>query len=115
MYIRFSALIPVAALAAAAAAAPSELAVRQTSQCNTGSMHCCSTTTSANNPAIAGLLGLLGIAIGDLTSTVGVACSPITGTGLGSGSSCTQQPVCCNNVYQNGLINLGCSPININL
>ena len=45
MYFRFSTLLPVAALVAVAAAAPSELEARTgTSQCNTGSMECCTFT-----------------------------------------------------------------------
>ncbi|KAH0830203.1 hydrophobin 2 [Lanmaoa asiatica] len=116
MFIRFSALLPVAALAAVVAAAPSELEARTgSSQCNTGSMQCCATTTSASDPVAAALLGLLGIVVGDITATVGLNCSPITVIGLGSGSTCTQQPVCCTDVYQNGLINVGCSPLNLGL
>ncbi|KAH0830201.1 hydrophobin, partial [Lanmaoa asiatica] len=97
MFIRFSALLPVAALVAVAAAAPSELEARQTSQCNTGSMQCCATTTTASDPVASTLLGLLGIVLGDVTATIGLNCSPLTVIGLGSGSTCTQQPVCCTN------------------
>ncbi|KAH0830205.1 hydrophobin 2 [Lanmaoa asiatica] len=116
MFIRFSALLPVAALAAVVAAAPSQLEARTgSSQCNTGSMQCCTTTTTANDPVAAALLGLLGIVVGDLTTTVGLTCTPLTIIGVGGGSTCTQQPVCCTNVYQNGLIDVGCSPLNLGL
>ena len=45
MFIRFSTLLPVAALVAVAAAAPSALEARQSSsQCNTGPIQCCNST-----------------------------------------------------------------------
>ena len=51
MFIRFSTLLPVAALVALAAAAPGALEARtDTSQCNTGSMQCCATTQTVRFP-----------------------------------------------------------------
>jgi len=68
-----------------------------------------------------------------LPGLMGTGCTPITVIGTGSGSDCTQQPVCCSDNYfvriqpsfsiseflklllQNGLINVGCSPINLSL
>ena len=45
MYIRFAALLPVAALAAVAAAMPNALEARwDTSQCNNGEIQCCNST-----------------------------------------------------------------------
>ncbi|KJA29773.1 hypothetical protein HYPSUDRAFT_100914, partial [Hypholoma sublateritium FD-334 SS-4] len=102
------------ALATLAAATPTR---RQSDQCNTGSLQCCESTqdaTSASNAGLLSLLDLLDIVLGDITGQVGVTCSPITGVGL-SGTSCSEQPVCCTDNTFNGVIALGCSPININL
>ncbi|KAF9057911.1 fungal hydrophobin-domain-containing protein [Panaeolus papilionaceus] len=83
-------------------------------QCNTGELQCCNNVQAANSSSIAGLLGLLGIVVGDITGLVGVNCSPLSVIGIG-GNSCTAQPVCCTNNSFNGLVALGCTPININL
>ncbi|KDR79960.1 hypothetical protein GALMADRAFT_1171623 [Galerina marginata CBS 339.88] len=84
------------------------------SQCNTGSVQCCQSVQSASSPTAAGLLGLLGIAVGSVTGLVGVTCSPITAIGVG-GNSCSAQPVCCSNNSFNGVVALGCTPVNLNL
>ncbi|TGZ81178.1 hypothetical protein EX30DRAFT_395687 [Ascodesmis nigricans] len=64
---------------------------------------------------IGGLLGLGGL-LGNPFQYVFLAADcialPIIGGALG-GASCTQQQVCCQNVVQNGLINLGCNPLKI--
>ncbi|KAF5361411.1 hypothetical protein D9758_006236 [Tetrapyrgos nigripes] len=65
------------------------------------------------NDLVSGLLGLLGIVVGDITASIGLTCSPIT-VGV-AGNSCTAQPVCCENNSFNGVVALGCTPININL
>ncbi|KAF9460400.1 fungal hydrophobin [Collybia nuda] len=80
-------------------------------QCNTGAIQCCNSVTQANNPVAALLIGLLGIVVGPNVA-VGLTCSPLSVIGIG-GNSCTQQPVCCQNNSFNGLIAIGCSPINI--
>ncbi|KAF9474374.1 fungal hydrophobin [Pholiota conissans] len=92
---------------AAATASPSN-------QCNTGSLQCCNSTAKATDPAISTLLGLLGIVVQDVTALVGVTCSPITVVGV-SGTSCSEQPVCCTDTSFNGVVALGCTPINLNL
>ncbi|KAN0073737.1 hypothetical protein V8E55_011991 [Tylopilus felleus] len=43
MYVRFSALLPIAALAALAVVAPNALEARD-SQCSTGELQCCQST-----------------------------------------------------------------------
>ncbi|EGO01149.1 hypothetical protein SERLA73DRAFT_179238 [Serpula lacrymans var. lacrymans S7.3] len=84
-------------------------------QCNTGPVQCCDKVQSANEGIVPELLSLLGLeGISDDTQ-VGLTCSPLSGVGVGGGSKCSQQPVCCSNNSFNGLINIGCSPININL
>ncbi|KAF9003047.1 fungal hydrophobin-domain-containing protein [Cyathus striatus] len=90
------------------------LAVSAGQQCNTGDMQCCNSVKEASSPSIAGLLGALGIAVGSITGQVGVTCSPITAIGAG-GNSCTQQPVCCEGNNFNGIVALGCTPINVGL
>ncbi|KIJ60366.1 hypothetical protein HYDPIDRAFT_117274 [Hydnomerulius pinastri MD-312] len=114
MFIRPSAvLLPIAALAAVATAAPNALVGRD--QCNTGSISCCNQTYSSTSTSITSLLGLLGIVLGPVEGLLGLGCSPITVVGTGSGAQCTQQPVCCTGNTFNGLINIGCTPINIGL
>ncbi|KAF9483029.1 fungal hydrophobin [Pholiota conissans] len=82
-------------------------------QCNTGSLQCCnSTATSASQ--LTGVAGLLAALLGPITGIIGVTCSPITVIGA-SGTSCNEQPVCCTNNSFNGVIALGCTPININV
>ncbi|KDR76991.1 hypothetical protein GALMADRAFT_246172 [Galerina marginata CBS 339.88] len=81
--------------------------------CNTGPVQCCNTVTTASNPVASLIIGLLGLVLGPDVA-VGLTCSPLTIIGVGS-SSCSQQPVCCENNSFNGLIAIGCSPININL
>ncbi|KAF9442160.1 fungal hydrophobin, partial [Macrolepiota fuliginosa MF-IS2] len=82
--------------------------------CNTGSQLCCNSAQSTSDPVTALLTGLLGLNLGSITGLVGVTCSPLSVAGVG-GNSCTAQPVCCSNNSFNGLIALGCNPININL
>ncbi|KLO09586.1 fungal hydrophobin [Schizopora paradoxa] len=83
-------------------------------QCNTGSLECCNSVQSASSPAAASLLALLGIVLQDLDVLVGITCSPLTGVGI-SGTSCSSDPVCCDNNSFNGVIAIGCTPINIGL
>ncbi|KAI0255281.1 hypothetical protein BJV78DRAFT_1178863 [Lactifluus subvellereus] len=90
---------------------PPNLAPVPASQCNTQSLQCCNTFTSTSNPLTGLLSGLLGLgALLDASLGVGLSCLSIIG-----GTQCNNSPVCCTNVSQNGLINLGCSPVNINL
>ncbi|KAF9007185.1 hydrophobin-315 [Cyathus striatus] len=95
------------ALATFAAATP---VARDT--CTTGSLQCCNSVQSASNSAVSKLLGLLGIDVSSVTALVGVTCSPISVVGVG-GNSCTAQPACCTNNSFNGVVALGCTPINI--
>ncbi|KAF8991434.1 fungal hydrophobin-domain-containing protein [Cyathus striatus] len=97
-------------LLAAASAIPRD----GSSQCNTGSIQCCNSVQEASNPVVGLLAGLLGLVLGPITGQVGLTCSPLSVIGIG-GNSCTAQPVCCTGNSFNGLIVLGCTPININL
>ncbi|KAF8136264.1 fungal hydrophobin [Boletus edulis] len=114
MFARFVTLLPLAALAAVAAAGPNVLKAR-TATCNSGSEYCCNekfdnVSTFEKDP-----LSLIGVLLG-LGVNAGVQCSPITIIGaLSNGAQCTQQTACCENVHQNGLVNIGCSPIAVPL
>jgi len=84
------------------------------SQCNVSNQQCCNSVQSSSTPEVSTLLGLLGVVLGGVTAQVGLTCSPLTIIGV-SGTSCTAQPVCCENNSFNGLIAIGCTPINLNL
>lgn len=50
------------------------------SECNTGSISCCNTMTSTDNPVAGQVSGLLGLgALLDATLGVGLSCLPIVG------------------------------------
>ncbi|KAG8217146.1 hydrophobin [Butyriboletus roseoflavus] len=105
----FAALIPVAALAAVAAAAPSALEVRaSSSSCDTGSVQCCTQYYSQYEyeSQYSSVLQALGINLSNYQGLVGTQCTGST--------VCDQQPVCCTGNSFNGLVVVGCSPITIN-
>ncbi|KAL5533863.1 SC3_1 [Sanghuangporus baumii] len=109
MYIKNFAVVSSLAILAVATPTPQSV-----SQCNTGELQCCNSVQSSSSDAISALLGLLGVVLQGVDVPVGVTCSPITVVGAGSGG-CSAAPVCCENNKFNGLISLGCTPININL
>ncbi|KAF4582600.1 hypothetical protein EYR40_002523 [Pleurotus pulmonarius] len=90
------------------------------SSCPTTDIKCCEhvgTYTEVENyldpdiklGLIPALLGLLGLTVGAVLDVVlGVTCSSIS-----VGSSCSATTVCCENVVFNGLINVGCTAIDI--
>ncbi|KAF8176760.1 hydrophobin-315 [Pholiota molesta] len=110
MQFRIFATLALGASLAAANGSPSG----ESNQCNTGSAQCCNSTGSASDPAIAKILSSVGVNAQDVTGIVGVTCSPITVVGT-SGTSCSQQPVCCTNNSFNGVVAIGCTTINVNL
>ncbi|KAK0434475.1 hydrophobin [Armillaria borealis] len=87
---------------------------RDSATCASGTAQCCQSTQSPTSASMQTLAGLLGIVLGGLTGNVGLTCSPITVLGLGT-NQCTNQVVCCQNNTFNGLIALGCNPINVGL
>ncbi|KAF9560603.1 fungal hydrophobin [Agrocybe pediades] len=101
-------------LVSSAILAPPSTTTVPANVCSTGSLQCCNSVQAANSSSIAGLLGLLGIVVSSVTGLVGVTCSPLSVIGVG-GNSCSAQPVCCTNNTFNGIVSLGCTPININL
>ncbi|KAF9467662.1 fungal hydrophobin-domain-containing protein [Collybia nuda] len=84
------------------------------SQCGTGNLHCCNALERADDSVVGLLLGLLGVVIQGVEALVGINCSPIDILGIGQ-NECHDQPVCCQNNDFEGLIVIGCVPININL
>ncbi|KAF8985272.1 fungal hydrophobin-domain-containing protein [Cyathus striatus] len=113
--MQFKLSVATLALATLAVATPARRNI-PASQCSgsTGALQCCDSTGKATDPSIANILGPLGIVVQDVTALVGVTCSPISVVGVG-GNSCTAQPVCCTNNSFNGVVALGCTPVNINL
>ncbi|KAF8200222.1 hydrophobin-251 [Pholiota molesta] len=99
------------ALACLAVASPSSETKSPT--CNSGPVQCCNSVQSVQSANVVQALGPLGVATQGLTGLAGLKCSPITAVDLGS-KACTQQTVCCTNNSFNGVVALGCTPININ-
>ncbi|KAJ8589504.1 hydrophobin [Rhizopogon salebrosus TDB-379] len=86
---------------------------RGLNECNTGNIGCCGRTETVEQyNEIAGLLGLTPI-VGNVIGDVGIDCTPITVVGLSQGATCAQEPVCCSSEKYNGVINVGCSPLNL--
>ncbi|KAG7439269.1 hydrophobin-251 [Guyanagaster necrorhizus] len=82
--------------------------------CASGTAQCCNSVQSSSSSIVQTLLGLLGIAVGSVTGNVGLTCDPITVIGVG-GTDCSNQPVCCTDNSYNGIVALGCTPINVGL
>ncbi|KAI6127839.1 hydrophobin-3 precursor [Pisolithus croceorrhizus] len=106
----FSRVFAVASLAALALAGP--LNVRD-NQCNTGAIQCCQQVQQASTVQSALQEIGLGSLLAGVTGQIGAQCSPITVIGTG-GTQCNAQTVCCTGTQFNGLINIGCMPINVN-
>ncbi|GJE93626.1 fungal hydrophobin-domain-containing protein [Phanerochaete sordida] len=84
--------------------------------CSTGPVQCCNSVQPASSLSAAQLAkyGLVGIVLDDLDIPVGLDCDPISVIGVG-GNSCSATPVCCSNISQSGLVNIGCLPVEIPL
>ncbi|KAK0218776.1 hydrophobin [Armillaria fumosa] len=103
-------VVMIATLTTSATAAPGP-----STSCNTGPVQCCNSVESSSAPGVGALLGLLGLVLGG-TTQVGMTCSPLSIVGLlPGGATCNQQTVCCENNNFNGVVALGCTPVNINL
>ncbi|KAF5377859.1 hypothetical protein D9615_006748 [Tricholomella constricta] len=83
--------------------------------CNTGTIQCCQQFFDSHTDSAHTLLGLAGIIGGSPLGQVGTSCTPITPIGLGSGNNCRQAPMCCSENNYNGLVVVGCTPINVSL
>ncbi|KDR72900.1 hypothetical protein GALMADRAFT_142612 [Galerina marginata CBS 339.88] len=108
-------LVAVASMAISVAAAPAPSDGGINNSCNTGPVQCCNAVYDSKSTEGTILTALLGAALGSFSGQFGVSCSPITAVGTGGGASCSSSPVCCSNNSFNGLVAIGCSPININL
>ena len=51
----------------------------------------------SDSAAGSALLALLGVDLKGVTAQVGLGCSPISAIGVGSGSACASNAVCCQN------------------
>ncbi|KLO13694.1 fungal hydrophobin [Schizopora paradoxa] len=75
---------------------------------------CCTSTTTAGNSAFASLFKSIGIDVSDVNVPIGLGCSPITVVGV-SGTSCTNDPVSCDQIFSPSLVGLNCVPADVSL
>ncbi|TFY58305.1 hypothetical protein EVJ58_g6502 [Rhodofomes roseus] len=101
-----------AASSATDAGAPEPTESSSAGSCNSGPVQCCKTTESSGNlsDGTTSLLGVLGINVSDLANDIGLNCASLVG-----GATCSSKTVCCQNNTFNGLIAIGCVPIDISL
>ncbi|KAG2021026.1 hydrophobin-251 [Coprinopsis cinerea AmutBmut pab1-1] len=114
MFARLTSTLFALAAVSAVFAAPGAT----TEQCNGGEVQCCNSVQDANNldSSVKKIItGLLHLDLKQITGQVGVTCTSVNVLGIGGGSSCTQQKVCCTNNSFHGLIALGCTPINVSV
>ncbi|KAJ6602458.1 hydrophobin [Mycena vulgaris] len=104
MLFRIPHAFVVVSLLASAFAAPA------TSCGNLGKSDCCNTVQSSNPLAVLAALGPA--AVGLLAGVEGLIAFDCDSV-LGASISCNKQAVCCTNTVQNGLINTGCTAIQI--
>ncbi|KAG1884420.1 hypothetical protein F4604DRAFT_206061 [Suillus subluteus] len=84
------------------------LVMADDSQCDTGKIMCCDLKSTSTNAAEYFALG--GV---DKRRAMN-ECSGGSVVGTSQGCSANQEPLCCEEVDTNGLVNLSCSPINVN-
>ncbi|KAF8154763.1 type 1 hydrophobin [Crassisporium funariophilum] len=104
--------ILVATMAVFVAAAPSP---QVTDSCNTGPVQCCNQMLEAEDEHYDIITALLSLDVASITGQIGLSCTPITAIGVGSGANCNSSPVCCSDNQFNGLVAVGCTPVNIGL
>ncbi|KIK53770.1 hypothetical protein GYMLUDRAFT_250097 [Collybiopsis luxurians FD-317 M1] len=105
------AFITSAILVSFAAATPTPSARNEpASSCTTGSIQCCDSVVPATDATATKVLSLLGIVLQDLNVLVGLVCDPISLIGVSAGG-CTAQSVCCEDNNYDGLISIGCVPV----
>ncbi|RPD58200.1 fungal hydrophobin [Lentinus tigrinus ALCF2SS1-7] len=100
-------------VAATALLALPVLAVAAGGSCSTGAVQCCQHLEDANSAAGAALLSAVGIAVQGVTGQLGTQCSPISAVGVGGGSACSANAVCCQNNNVGGLLSVGCIPVQL--
>ncbi|KAG2032422.1 hypothetical protein BDR03DRAFT_903736 [Suillus americanus] len=84
------------------------LVMADDSQCDTGAIMCCDLKFTSSEAADYFALG------GIDKRRAKNECSGVSVVGTSQGCSANQEPLCCEKVNTNGLINLSCSPINVN-
>ncbi|KAK7054481.1 hypothetical protein VNI00_003679 [Paramarasmius palmivorus] len=104
----------IATLTTLAVATPTPGYGEPSSQCDVGELQCCKNVAQAGDPKAKDALGLLDIIVQDVNVPIGLNCDPITIIGV-SGTSCAAQPVCCKDNNFNGVVAIGCTPINVNV
>ncbi|EAU81871.2 hypothetical protein CC1G_06082 [Coprinopsis cinerea okayama7 len=112
---RFTSALFAFALFAAAVAVPTPQDVEYV-QCNGGQVQCCNDVKETNqlDAPYNQLLSVFDVDVKQLTGKVGLTCNTVNVLGIGS-NSCDAQTVCCTDNSFDGIIALGCTPININL
>ncbi|KAG1780578.1 fungal hydrophobin [Suillus placidus] len=86
-------------------------------QCNTGEIQCCNNSTNYDSAPAAkafNQVGLANVAV-VVDAVVGLDCSGTSVVGTSSGCEANQEPLCCEDNSYNGLVSLGCTPINVNV
>lgn len=86
MSAMISRLLTLSALVVLATASPTPNTPAPQS-CSTGPIQCCNQVQSASSSLASVLLGAVGVVVQDLNLPIGIACAPITGIGLGTGSA----------------------------
>ncbi|ETW76620.1 hydrophobin-like protein [Heterobasidion irregulare TC 32-1] len=81
-------------------------------QCDAGPVQCCNSVQKSSNPSVAKILSGIAVPLQGLSVPIGLTCSPLNLLALG-GNSCASQPVCCENNNFNGLVAIGCTPIDL--
>ncbi|KAM5545795.1 hypothetical protein V8D89_000833 [Ganoderma adspersum] len=101
--------LSLSALAILAAATATPAPAGSTS-CSTGSIQCCESVQAASSPAAASLLASIGVVVQDVTTPIGITCSPISVIGVGGSDACSADTVCCeDNAFGK---NRGCPVLN---
>ncbi|KAI1796996.1 fungal hydrophobin [Ganoderma leucocontextum] len=72
-----------------------------------GTLLCCDTIVTADDPTLSPILNSLGIAPGSLDGLVGVTCKPIDT--IDGNQSCAAKRACCTDNSFNGVIALQCT------
>ncbi|KAK7449197.1 hypothetical protein VKT23_013343 [Stygiomarasmius scandens] len=112
--MQFTRLASLAAIITLAVATPTRRTGQPASQCTTAPIQCCDSVETADSPSASKVLAGLGIVVQDVIALVGLTCTPISVIGVG-GNSCSANPVCCENNSFNGVVSLGCVPVDLSL
>ncbi|KAG1762818.1 fungal hydrophobin [Suillus occidentalis] len=81
------------------------LVVAGDSQCDTGTIMCCNPKSTSSEAAE--YFGIVGRRATN-------ECTGVSIVGTSQSCSANQEPLCCEEVKTDGLVNLSCSPINVN-